>query len=54
MEDQKITNLLCTTFDEVPRFITKIWVKVHDQSGSPDDRYKPSKHIIFKIRFIWF
>ena len=30
MEDQKITNLLCTTLDEVPRFITKIWVKVHD------------------------
>ena len=30
MEYQKITNLLDTTLDEVPRFITKIWVEVHD------------------------
>ena len=28
MEYQKITNLLDTTFDEVPKFITKKWVKV--------------------------
>ena len=40
MEYQKITNLLGTTLDEVPRFITKKWVKVYDQSGSADDRYK--------------
>ena len=32
MEYQKITNLLGTP-NEVPRFITKKWVKVHDQSG---------------------
>ena len=37
-----------TTLDEVPRFITKTWVEVHDQSGSVDDRYKPSKQIRFK------
>ena len=37
-----------TTLDEVPRFITKAWVEVHDQSGSADDRYKPSKQIRFK------
>ena len=49
MEYQKITNLLGTTLDEIPRFITKKWVKVHDQSGSADDRYKPSKQIRFKI-----
>ena len=43
MEYQKITNLLGTTIDEIPRFITKKWVEVHDQSGSADDRYKPNK-----------
>ena len=48
MEYQKITNLLGTTLDEVPRFITKKWVNIHDQSGSADDRYKPNKQIRFK------
>ena len=33
MEYQKITNLLDNTSDKVPRFITKKWIKVHDQSG---------------------
>ena len=32
----------------MPRFITNKWVKVYDQSGSTEDRYKPSKQIIFK------
>ena len=32
MEYQKITNLLGTTLDEMPRFITKNLVEVHDQS----------------------
>ena len=49
MEYQKITILLRATRDEVPRFITKTWVKVHDQLGSADDRYKPSKQIRFKM-----
>ena len=48
MEYQKITNLLGTTLDEIPRFITKKWVKVYDQSGSADDRYKPNKQIRVK------
>ena len=48
MEYQKITNLLGTKIDEIPRFITKKWLEVHDQSGSADDRYKPSKQIRFK------
>ena len=48
MEYQKITNLLDTKSDNVPRFITKKWVEVHDQSGSAEDRYKPSKQIRFK------
>ena len=43
----------------MPRFITKKWVIVHDQSGSADDRYKPNKQIRFnninaKTRFLWF
>ena len=40
-EYQQITNL-STTPNEVPRFITKKWIEVHDQSGSTDDRYKAS------------
>ena len=32
----------------MPRFITKKWVKVYDQSGSATDRYKPSIQIRFK------
>ena len=48
MEYQKIINLLDTTSDNVPRFITKKWIEVHDQSGNAEDRYKPSKQIIFK------
>ena len=52
MEYQKITNLLGTTPDEVPRFIIKKWVEVHDQSGSADDRYKPNKQIRFKTSML--
>ena len=37
MKYQKITNLLDATSD-VPRFITKKWIEVHDQSGSAGDR----------------
>ena len=48
MEYQKITNLLGTNLDKIPRFITKKWVKVNDQSGSADDRYKSNKQIRFK------
>ena len=48
MEYQKITNLLGTTPDEVPRFITKKWIEVHDQSGNAEGRYKSSKQITFK------
>ena len=48
MEYQKITNLLGTTIEEIPRFTTKKWVKFHDQSWSADDRYKLNKQIKFK------
>ena len=37
MEYQKTKNLLDTRSDNVPRFITKKWVEVHDQLGSAED-----------------
>ena len=40
--------MLGTTSYNVPRFITKKWVEVHDHSGNAEDRYKPSKQIRFK------
>ena len=52
MEYQKITNLLVTTPVEVPRFITKKWIEVHDQSGNSEDRYKLSKQIRFKTSML--
>ena len=45
MEYQKITNLLGKTCDKVPRFNTKKWVEVHDQSGKS---YNAKKQISFK------
>ena len=52
MEYEKITNLFGTTSDDTPRFITKKWIEVHDQSGNAEDRYKPSKQIRFKTSMI--
>ena len=52
MEYQKITNLLGNITDKVPRFITKKWIKVHDQSGTAENRYKPSKQIRFKTLMV--
>ena len=52
MEYQKITNLLGTTPNEMPRFSTKKWVEVHDQSSDANDRYKPNKPITFKISIL--
>ena len=51
MEHQKITNLLGTTLDEVPRFITKNGQKF-TESGSADDRYKPNKQIRFETSML--
>ena len=44
MEYQKIINLLDTTSDNVPRFITKKWIEAHDQSGGS---YNINKQIRF-------
>ena len=52
MEYQKITNLLDTTSENLPRFIAKKWVEVHDQWGSAGDGYKQSKQIIFKTSML--
>ena len=52
MEYPKITNFLDTTTDNVPRFITKKWVEFYDQSGSAEDRCKPSKQIRFKTSML--
>ena len=49
MECQKIKSLQDTTSDNVPRFVIKKWIGVHDQSGSAEYRYKLSKQIRFKI-----
>ena len=45
MEYQKITNLLDNIPDKVPRFITKEWIEVHDQSG---EIYNTNKQTRFK------
>ena len=52
MEQQKITNLLGTKIDEIPRFITKKLAKVHDQSSSADERHKPNKQNRFKTSML--
>ena len=52
MEYQKTTNLLGSTPNEMPRFITKKWVEVHDQSGGANDRYKPNKLVRFKTSML--
>ena len=48
----KIMNVLGTSPDEMPKFITKKWVEVHDQSGDANDRYKPSNQISFKTSML--
>ena len=45
MEYQKIINLLDTKSDNVPRFINKKWIEIHDQSGKI---YNTNKQIRFK------
>ena len=52
MEYQKITNLLDTTPDNVPRFITIKSVEIQDESGSAKDRCKPSLQVRFKTSML--
>ena len=52
MEYQNITHLLSNIPNKVPRFITKKWIENHDQSGTAENRYKPSKQIRFKASML--
>ena len=49
MEYQKIKNLLDNIPDKVPRFITKKWIEVHDQSR---ETYNTNKLIGFKTSML--
>ena len=44
--------MLGNTFDKIPRFITKKWIEVHDQSGNAENRYNPNKKIRFKTSML--
>ena len=48
MEFQKIVNLFDTTFHDkdLPRFVTKKWIEVHDQSEKK--KKNPNKEIRIK------
>ena len=52
MEYKKTTKLLGNTPGKVPRFITKKWVEILDQSGTAKNRYKPGKQIRFKTSML--
>ena len=49
MEYQKIINLLYTTSDNVPRFNTKMWIEVYDQSRGI---YNINKQMRFKTSML--
>ena len=49
MEYQNITNFLVNIPDKVPRFITKKWIEVHNQSG---ETYNTNKQIRFKTSML--
>ena len=51
MEFQKIMNFLDTTSDDkdLPRFVTKKWVEVYDQSGG---NYNVNKEIRIKTSML--
>ena len=49
MEYQRIRNLLGNIPDKVPRFFTKKWIEVHNQSG---ETYNTNKQIRFKTSML--
>ena len=51
MESQKIVNLLDITSDnkELPRYVTKKWIEVYDQS---QENYNPNKEIRIKTSML--
>ena len=52
MEYHKTANLLGSTSDKVPRFITKKWIDVYDQSSTTENRCNPNKQIRFKTSML--
>ena len=44
--------MLSTTCDNVPRFITKNWIEVHDKSSNTEYRYILGKQIRLKISML--
>ena len=53
MEFQKMTNFLDIASDnkDLPKFVTKKWIKVHDQSQG---NYKVNKEVRIKISMLRF
>ena len=51
MEFQKIANFLTTTYDDkhLPRFVTKKWIEVYDQS---EENYNANKEIRIKTSML--
>ena len=49
MEYQKITKVLGNTADKAPRFITKKWIEIYDQSG---ETCNTNKQIRFKTSML--
>ena len=51
MEFQKIMNFLDTTLDDkdLPRFVTKKWIEIYDQSG---ENYSVNKEIRIKTSML--
>ena len=51
MEFQNLTNFLDTTSDdkELPKFVTKKWIKVHDHS---EENYSVNKEIWIKTSML--
>ena len=49
MEYQKNTNLLGNLSDKVPRFITKKWIELYDQS---EEAYDTNKQIRIKTSML--
>ena len=49
MEYKKVTKLLGSTSDKIPRFTTKKWIEVYDQSGGT---YSTNKQIRFKTSML--
>ena len=48
-KNQKITNFIDITSDNLPRFVTKKWIEFYDQS---EKSYNPNKEIRIKTSLL--